>query len=369
VTAPTRARISRVALANNLARVRVKAAGCRVISVVKADAYGHGLLPVARALASTDAYAVARSEEALALREAGLAHPVILLEGPLEPSDLEIAARYHLDTVIHSLEQLRMLESYRGSGRFTLWLKFDTGTNRLGLSLADAPAVLARVQSLSCVARPLRLMTHLACADQLDHPMSREQLQRFHGAFSGSSWGVSIANSAAILGLPDSLRLPVGEQASSGNWVRPGIMLYGISPFEQGDGADLGLIPAMDFETRLIAVRRVRAGETVGYGATWQAPRDSQIGIAAAGYGDGYPRSIPCGTPVLVEGREMPLAGRISMDMLAMDLTTHPSARVGDTVTLWGRGLPVERIARAAGLIPYELVCRVAQRVSRELVD
>lgn len=371
MTSPTRARITCAALAANLSRVRAAAPGCRVISVVKANAYGHGLVPVARALARTDAYAVARVEEALALREAGLAHPVILLEGPLEPADLEHAARYHLDLVIHCAEQLRMLENYRGNARYTLWLKFDTGMNRLGLPLGDAPAVLSRIQALSCAARPLRLMTHLACADQREAAMNLEQLQRFRTAFPDMACDVSIANSAAILALPETLEAPGApvRRAAASNWVRPGIMLYGISPFADTDGESLGLVPAMTFQTRLIAVRRVAAGESVGYGATWRATSDATIGIAAAGYGDGYPRSVPNCTPVLVDGHEVPLVGRVSMDMLAVDLSGHPQATVGDIVTLWGQGLPVERIAEAAGTIAYELVCGITQRVTMDVVD
>ncbi len=371
MTAPTRARISRAALAANLSRVRTAAPGCRVISVVKANAYGHGLVPVARALARTDAYAVARVEEALALREAGLAHPVILLEGPLEPADLEHAARYHLDLVIHCAEQLRMLESYRGNARYTLWLKFDSGMNRLGLPLGDAPAVLSRIQALNCAARPLRLMTHLACADEREAAMNLQQLQRFRAAFSDMVCDVSIANSAAILGIPETLAVPVAPArgAAASNWVRPGIMLYGISPFADVTGASLGLVPAMTFQTRLIAVRRVAAGESVGYGASWRATGDTTIGIAAAGYGDGYPRSVPNGTSVLVGEREAPLAGRVSMDMLGVDLSGLPEAMVGDSVTLWGQGLPVERIASAAGTIAYELVCGITQRVAMDVVD
>lgn len=373
MTRPTRARISRSALSANLARVRAAAPGCRVIAVVKANAYGHGLLPVARALARTDAYAVARVEEALALREAGLAHPVLLLEGPLAPADLDQAARFHLDLVIHSDEQLGMLAHYRGPARFTLWLKFDTGMHRLGFPLETFDAVLSRVKSLSCVARPLRLMTHLACAEERDHPHTRRQLERIRSTLSARGCDLSVANSAAVLTLPETLQSPraaADAPTTPCNWVRPGLMLYGISPLPGRDAGAVGLLPAMTFETRLIALRRVATGESVGYGATWTAARDSLVGIAAAGYGDGYPRGLPSGTPVLVDGHRAPLAGRISMDMLAVDLTDHPGTPVvGDTVRLWGQGLPVERIAEAAGMIPYELVCGITQRVAMEVVD
>ncbi len=373
MTRPTRARISRAALAANLARVRAAAPGCRVIAVVKANAYGHGLLPVARALSRTDAYAVARVDEALALREAGLAHPVLLLEGPLEASDLEQAARFHLDLVVHAGEQLDMLAHYRGPARFTLWLKFDTGMNRLGFPLESFDAVMSRVQSLNCVARPLRLMTHLACADERGHPHTRRQLERIRAGLAVRGCDLSIANSAGILGLPEVLQAPTalaGAPATPCNWVRPGVMLYGISPLRGRDAGAVGLEPAMTFQTRLIALRHVVRGESVGYGATWTADRDTLIGIAAAGYGDGYPRSLPSGTPVLIGGHRAPLAGRISMDMLAIDLTEHPGTpAVGDCVTLWGRGLPVELVAEAAGTIPYELVCGITQRVAMELVD
>ncbi|MCC5861349.1 MAG: alanine racemase [Gammaproteobacteria bacterium] len=373
MTRPTRARISRAALTANLARVRAAAPGCRVIAVVKANGYGHGLLPVARALSRTDAYAVARIEEALALREAGLAHPVLLLEGPLEAADLDQAARSHLDLVVHTGEQLEMLGHYRGPARFTLWLKFDTGMHRLGFPLEAFDAVMARVQSLTCVARPLRLMTHLACAEERGHPHTQRQLERIRTGLAARGCDLSVANSAAVLSLPEVLQAPAAaaEAATTPcNWVRPGIMLYGISPLPGRDAGAVGLAPAMTFETRLIALRRVATGESVGYGATWTARRDTLIGIAAAGYGDGYPRSLPSGTPVLVGGHRVPLAGRISMDMLAVDLTDHPvTPAVGDTVTLWGRGLPVELVAEAAGTIPYELVCGITQRVAMELVD
>ncbi len=368
---PTRARISQSALAANLARARESAPGCRIIAVVKANAYGHGLAPVARALARTDAYAVARTEEALILREAGLAHPVILLEGPLVAEDLDVAARFHLDVVIHSPEQLRMLELYRGSGRFNLWLKFETGMNRLGMPLAEAPVILRQLQSLACVARPLKLMSHLACAEERANPMTRTQVSRFLRAFNGLACDHSLANSAGVLAWPETQAVPdiPGHEGRLSNWVRPGVMLYGISPFADETGADHRLTPAMEFETRLIAIKRVARGESVGYGAQWRAERESVIGVAAAGYGDGYPRHLGNGTPVRVGAHVVPLAGRISMDLMTVDLTLHPGARVGDPVTLWGRDLPVETIARRAGTIGYELVCGITQRVHMVIED
>jgi alanine racemase len=351
-----RAVIDTQALRTNLATLRGKAAGARVMAVVKANAYGHGLVPTALALEAADAFAVARIEEAVALRDGGVTQPIMLLEGVCEAEDLAAAARLRLDLVVHEARQIALLERFSGAHSFIVWLKVDTGMNRLGFRVEEFGPALQRVTRLKPPPREIRILTHLARADETDCPMTGEQLERFRALTRGLSYDTSIGNSACILGWPDV----------RSDWVRPGIALYGISPFLSQRGADLGLVPVMTLETRVIAVRNVKRGETVGYGGTWQAAKDARIAIAAAGYGDGIRRTLPSGTPVLVNGHRASLAGRVSMDMLAIDVTDHARVDPGARVLLWGPELPVEEIAGHAGTIAYELVCGVSQRVAFE---
>jgi len=353
-----RARIDSHAMRANLARVRAAAPGARVMAVIKANAYGHGLVPAALALAAADAFAVARIEEAGALRAAGMTQPIVLLEGILNAGQLAEAAHLQLDLVIHDPGQVALLEKYRGNHRFGLWLKVDTGMNRLGLRPAEFPALWQRLQALQPAPLSLRVLTHLACADERASGATAEQLARLAPLLRGLDAEVSIANSAAIFAYPQS----------HGDWVRPGLALYGATPFEGETAQALGLTPAMTLESTVIAVRELSRGEHVGYGATWRAERPSRIAILAGGYGDGLLRSLPSGAPVVIKGRRVPLAGRVSMDMIAVDVTDLPPVAVGDPAELWGRQLPVEEVAAAAGTIPYELLCGVSQRVPIELV-
>jgi alanine racemase len=346
------------ALRNNLAVVRRYAAHSRVMAAIKANAYGHGLIACARALADADAFGLARINEALILRDAGVAKRLVLLEGVVSAPDLAAAAAHRLDVVVHSLEQVAMLEAYGGAERLDVWLKLDTGMHRLGLSPGDFADAHRRVRACKA-AREVRVMTHLAMAEALDDPFTRRQLEAFEASTADLGLERSIANSAGVIGWPQT-RV---------DWVRPGIMLYGVSPMANASAADLGLQPVMTLSTQLIAVNRIDAGQRVGYGGHWKAQRDGRIGVAAIGYGDGYPRRLPDGAPVLVNGREAALAGRVSMDMIAIDLSEAPDARVGDEVVLWGRGLPIERIAECAGTIGYELACRVNERVHRREVN
>jgi alanine racemase len=352
-----RAVIDTHSLRHNLRTIRERARGARVMAVVKANAYGHGLIPTALALADADAFAVARLEEGLALRAAGITQPIVLLEGVFAPEHLLEAARHGFDLVVHDPLQIELLEEFTGSSRFILWIKIDTGMNRLGFRPEDFPAALERVQRLQPAPLEIRLLTHLARADERDDAMTREQLARFKKAVAGLDYAVSIANSAALFG---SVQLGC-------DWVRPGLALYGGSPFEDRSAAELGLHPVMSLETSVIATRKVLAGETVGYGATWHAPRDSTIAIVAAGYGDGIARNLPAGTPILIDSQRAPIVGRVSMDMIAVDVTKLSGVHVGTPVVLWGIGLPVEEIARYAATIPYELLCGVSQRVPLEL--
>jgi alanine racemase len=345
--------LSAGALKHNLGVVRRLAPTSRVMAVIKANAYGHDVVPTARALKDADALAVARLEEALTLRAAGVANTIVLLEGVFSSSELETAARERLDLVVHSFEQLSLLESWTRADRFSVWIKVDTGMNRLGFRTEDFAQVLDRARRLRAVGT-LRFMTHLASADERANSITPAQIERFDALTAEVGCERSIANSAGLIAWPQA-RV---------DWVRPGIMLYGISPFADADAASLGLRPVMSLLTQLIARRTVRAGESVGYGATWRAQRDTTVGILATGYGDGYPRGVPSGTPVLVDGIEVPIAGRVSMDMIAVDLTSAPKVEVGADVVLWGDCLPVERIAACANTIPYELVCGLSQRVA-----
>jgi alanine racemase len=343
------------ALRHNLAAVRARAPGARVMAVIKANAYGHGLVTVAQALDAADAFAVARVDEGLALRAAGITRPIVLLEGVFERDQLEAAAAAGFELVVHVAAQLELLRAAPAGAQFVTWLKLDTGMNRLGFSAAAFAAAHAALSALPCVRQPVRLMTHFANADSRQEPTTAVQLERFRRTVGTLPGARSLANSAALLTSPES----------QGDWVRPGLLLYGVSPLAGSLGTELGLQPVMTLQSRLIALKDIAAGERVGYGGAWTAQRPTRLAIAAVGYGDGYPRSLPSGTPVRVGGQVAPLAGRVSMDMLGIDVTDlGAAARLGAPVVLWGPGLPVERIAALAGMIPYELLCGISQRVA-----
>jgi alanine racemase len=351
-----RAIIDTSALRHNLAVARAFAPNAKVMAVIKANAYGHGLIPCARALSGADAFGVARLGEALTLREHGLEARIVLLEGVFEADELDAAAAHGLEVVVHSFEQLALLREWRGARPVNIWLKIDTGMNRLGFRLEDFRTAWTALRACSSVATPIRLMTHLASADERNSACTTEQLAAFHRIADETGVERSAANSAGLIAWSDARM----------EWVRPGLMLYGISPFAECVADEFRLRPVMTLQSRLIAVRSVKAGERVGYGGTWRAQKDGRIGIAAAGYGDGYPRQIGSDSPVLVSGVRCAIAGRVSMDMIAIDLAAAGTANVGDEVTLWGVGLPVEHMAQCAGTIPYELVCGISQRVAVE---
>lgn len=350
---PTSATIHLDALRHNLARVRALAPRSRVMAVVKADGYGHGLERVARALEGADAFGVASLADAERLRAAGLSQRIVLLSGFDEPADLPMLRRLGLDTVVHHASQLAMLEADAGGAPIRCWLKIDSGMHRLGFRPDEAAAVHARLRALPGVDADIALMTHFASSDDFAGDQTREQIARFVAATARLPGERSLSNSAAVLGWPDA----------HADWVRPGGALYGISVVSGKTGADFGLRPAMTLSSRLIAINRVRGGERIGYGATWTCPEDMPVGVVALGYGDGYPRHAPSGTPMLVNGVRAPIIGRVSMDLITLDLRDVPAARVGDPVVAWGEGLPVEEIAAAAGTIGYELVCSITRRV------
>jgi len=358
-----RALVDSAALRHNLGTIRAYAPRARFMAVVKANAYGHGLVSTALALADADSFAVARLEEGLALRAAGVRAPIVLLEGVFSAEQLAEAANHGFELVVHDPLQLKLLEAHRGAERFVLWIKIDTGMNRLGFRPEGFPDALARARSLTVPALEVRLMTHLARADEREVAMTREQVAAFEQAIGATGLGgadrlaTSIGNSAGILGWPNA----------HGDWVRPGLALYGVSPFSGESAAKHGLRPVMTLETTVLTVRDVKRGETVGYAGAWRAERDSSIAILAAGYGDGLPRHLNNGTPVLIGGARYPLVGRVSMDMIAVDVTGLAKVFTGNKAIVWGPNLPVEEIAVHAGTIPYELLCGVSQRVPVEL--
>jgi alanine racemase len=358
VTQLIRAIIDTSALRNNLGQIRSRAPGARVMAVVKANAYGHGLVPTALALSDADAFAVARLDEGLALRQAGVRQTIVLLEGVFSQEQLAEAAEQRFEIVVHDPLQVALLEQFSGAHRLVVWLKIDTGMNRLGFRTDEFAPVLERVRALRVSPAEIRLMTHLARADERECPMTPLQLERFHALTQGLGFLRSIGNSAGILGWP----------GGCGDWVRPGLALYGISPFAGESSASFGLVPVMTLASTVISVRHVPRGETVGYGGAWTAPQDSRIAIVAGGYGDGLLRSLITGTPVLVNGRRAPLVGRVAMDMIAVDVTNLPEVEVGTRCVLWGRGLEVSEVAAHAGTISYELICGVRARVPRETI-
>jgi alanine racemase len=347
---PIRATFDLAAFAHNLGVARTRAGHARIWAVVKANAYGHGLARALRALDAADGFALLDLDRAVQLRDAGVRRPILLLEGFFAPQDLDPIAAHALSTVVHSPEQIAMLESVRLPARLSVVLKVNTGMNRLGIPPAAMRQTVDRLKAATSVA-DITLMTHFADADGPGGVA--EQLARFESAAAGLAFPRSLANSAALLRYPQT----------HGDWVRPGIMLYGCSPFADESAAALGLAPVMTLTSELIAVRQLAPGDRVGYGGTFAADQAMRIGVVACGYADGYPRHAPTGTPVLVDGRRTRIVGRVSMDMLTVDLAGIPGARVGTPVTLWGQGLSCDEVAAAAGTVSYELLCALAPRV------
>ncbi|HET7097044.1 MAG TPA: alanine racemase [Casimicrobiaceae bacterium] len=347
---PIYAQLSLPALRANLSRARALAPETQLMAVVKANAYGHGLARVLPALAEADGLALIELDAAVALRAERYVRRILLLEGFFAPDELsEISAR-RLAVVVHNDEQLRMLELAKLERPLEVFVKVNSGMNRLGIAPSDVTRVVERLNHCESVA-VLRLMTHLARADEDDG--IAEALATFNAACRGLPYPRSIANSAGVVRHGD-----VG-----GDIVRPGIMLYGSTPFPLKSAVALGLEPVMTLRSELIAVQTLRPNESVGYGAAYTATRAQRIGVVACGYADGYPRCAPNGTPVLVCGKKARIAGRVSMDLITVDLTDVPEAVVGSPVVLWGQGLPVDDIAHAASTVGYELLCAVAPRV------
>ncbi len=352
MTYTTTAHIDVNALQHNLQRVRQYAPHSKVLAMVKSNGYGHGAITAANALQQADALGVARIGEAITLRKAGITTPIVLMEGFFTADELPLLIEYQLDTVVHHMPQVEMLLHADLAQPLRVWLKLETGMHRLGL---PADAFLAAWQQLHAhpLVSDIILMTHFACAEESDHTFTRQQLDTFTHITRDLPGARSLANSAAIVAHP---------QAHT-DWVRPGIMLYGISPFADKTGLDLDLQPVMTLSSRLLAVHAMKAGDAIGYNRTFVCPEDMPVGVITTGYGDGYPRYIPAtGTPVLINGHRTQIIGRVSMDMMTIDLRHIPTPQLGDPITLWGTGLPIEYIAHAAQTNSYELVCGVTSR-------
>lgn len=345
--------IDRRALRHNLQQVRRFAPQSRLIAVVKANAYGHGLLDTAHTLQDADCYGVARLSEALTLRAGGIVKPILLLEGFFSAEDLPLLAANNIETAVHSNEQLAALEQADLPRPLRVWMKLDTGMHRLGVHPEQAEAFYQRLCACRSVAQPVNVMSHFCRADEPQLDVTPQQIACFE-QFTQDKPGLrSISASGGILLWPQAHY----------DWVRPGIIMYGVSPLAEPYGESFGLEPAMALTSSLIAVRSHKAGEPVGYGGTWVSERDTRLGVVAIGYGDGYPRSAPSGTPVWINGREVPIVGRVSMDMMSVDLGPDSTDSVGDEVLLWGKPLPVERIAAFTGISAYELITKLTARV------
>jgi alanine racemase len=347
---PIQASVSAAALRHNYAAAQRAARGAKVYAVVKANAYGHGLERVTRALVRADGFATVELDGAVATRQRGFAQPLLMLEGFFEPSEIALLASNDLATVVHSGDQLRMLETAKPSKPLDVFFKINTGMNRLGFALPVVRRSLERLQA-SGAAKSITLMTHFATADG---PQGIEEaMRRFNEATRGIDLPRSLANSAGIFAHP----------ASHADIVRLGICLYGATPFADRTAESLGLQPAMTLTSQLIAVQDLAPGETIGYGATYRVEKPTRVGVVACGYADGYPRHAPTGTPVIVGGVRTKTVGRVSMDMTMVDLGPVPHAAVGTPATLWGEGLAIDEVAVAAGTVGYELMCAVAPRV------
>lgn len=355
------ASINPAALRHNLSRVKQLAPNSRVMSVIKADAYGHGVLAVAQALKESDAFAVARLREGMFLRQQGVIKPIVLLEGVNTEADFAKAAEYGLSPVIHLHTQVQLLNTITLPKPLQFnWLMIDSGMHRLGIRPEQASAALSLLKASDNIQGEIGLMSHFANSDLIGDERNQAQLEPMLSLREQTALPVCLANSAAVLSFPESHL----------DWVRPGLMLYGIAPFDGKDGSEFDLKPAMQLKTELIAIYEIEAGEEVGYGGDWTADVPTRIGVASIGYGDGYSRHLSNNAEVLIRGQKAPVVGRVSMDTICLNLNAFEQVDVGDEVILWGEStLPVEQLATLAGTIPYELVTVICQRVQRELLN
>ena len=355
VTSNAIAQIDQSALCSNLQRVKAYAPTSRILAVIKANAYGHGVANVLEAFSHADAFAVANIDEALALAKFNPTKPIVILQGVITQEELLLCQQYDFQPTIHSLYQVEQIKQLPNKIRLSCWIKIDTGMHRLGLSIADYQVFQEQIAHIPNI-KPVVLMSHFSCANEPSRHETHAQIKCFDAIADQyrTHQAQSLCNSAGIIHFPKAHR----------DWVRPGIMLYGVSPDLEQTAVNYHLNPVMSLKARLIAIKRVSAGEAIGYGGTWHCPDNRRIGVVGIGYGDGYPYHAPSGTPVLINNRRCPLVGSVSMDMITVDLTQLPQAKVGDQAILWGQGLPVEEVAYAARTIAYELIARLTKRVS-----
>jgi alanine racemase len=356
------------AVRHNLARVKDHAKGAKILAMVKADGYGHGIVEVAKSLANADALGVARTHEAVELVDAGVTQKIVLMEGCFSLEEYQWAHDNHVQVVIHTPSQLEQFLAFGATHPMLVWLKLDTGMHRLGFTEQEFLKAHQRLSECPHCA-DLVVMTHFACADDITNPLNENQMSTFEQTCRTLSSPQSVANSATILSRPDRIK----------DWVRPGIILYGTSPLLGSQSVDFELLPVMTFKANIIAIKSVLKGESVGYGCDWVAQKDSEIAVVGVGYGDGYPRHAKNGTPMLVhskgsapqvsEPQRAHLVGRVSMDMITADVTELANITVGDQVTLWGVGLPAESVAEHASTISYTLYCGITKRVKRHYLN
>lgn len=350
----TQALIDLDALRHNFNRARSAAPNSKVMAVIKADAYGHGVQAAAKALQDADAFAVARVAEAIALRQDGHQKDIVILGGFQSPEEWQRVQQWQLQPVVHHPSQLDWMQQFSSQTPVVVWLKIDSGMHRLGIEPGQVAPVHQTLKQLPGI-ELIHWMTHFACADELENPATSAQIACFKSTTEPYPGDKSLANSAAILSRPEA----------HAEWVRPGIMLYGASPFIDQVGSESGLKQVMTLSSQIISLRTVQAGESVGYGATWTARKTSRVAAVGIGYGDGYPRQAQPGTPVWVGGKTVPLIGRVSMDSITVDVTDLDQVSVGDSVELWGANLPVETVAARCGTISYHLFCGITSRVPR----
>lgn len=352
MTRPTHIEINAAALVHNALRVSALAPHQKIIAMVKANAYGCGLSSVVPVLEPyVDAFGVACLEEAMAVRRLS-DKPCVLFQGVFSPEELMRVSHAHFQCVLHHMEQVQWLMRQALPYPIKVWVKVDTGMHRLGFLSDEIPEVLAQLHDCAWVEPDICLMTHMASADELGHVKNDQQIIAFNAIPAAKMLTKSIANSASILSRTDT----------HADVVRPGLMLYGVSPFPEKKAEDFDLKPVMNFISAITAIHSIAINESVGYGGIWNSQRPSRIGVVACGYGDGYPRHVEPNTPVWIKGHLVPIVGRVSMDMLTIDLTDFKALKVGDQVELWGEHLPVENIARHAGTVAYELLCQVSPR-------
>ncbi len=359
--------ISRLALKHNFDQIK-DASGddAKIMCAVKGNAYGHGIVEAIKILTKADGYAVARLSEAKILRDLGVKKPITLLGGFATVEELREAVYFNCDIVIHNLNQIEQLKSQSSNfDSIACWLKIDTGMNRLGIKVTHAFDAISKLETISCV-KKISLMTHLSDAEDKKSLKNTIQLKIFRDLTDGFSGDISFANSATIFNCKELIKSHKWNNKGD-VWVRPGLALYGVSPIINKSAKQLNLKPVMQFVSKLIAVRSINKGESVGYNSSWQSKNDTNIGVVSVGYGDGYSKSLISGTMVFINGREVPLVGLVSMDLISIDLGPNTKDSIGDEVVLWGEQLPVEKVANYSNLTTYALVTGVSERVQRKV--